>query len=354
MTTRDQKLIVSRLPRAMFLAHSELLVSYLVERAGILQRKRLEVLEVGCGPRSPVVAILRRTLSNQEVRLHQIDARPDAVKAARQWNPSARVEQMFIHDMKSLETESKDLVIGMSVFDQNPTSSLERFASEIHRVLKPGGCAVYVHNEELNAPATTASHLMSADPSYLLPSTDWQPLSDNEYCLVNKRELELMLNSMTGSDRLRQYIQTMMPPKQKQSAKVTVPAIGKMTPETLNQVRKELATLESQGLKTDSVPTHRLLAQHVEDNLFCDSYGFELTVGDMFELQLRTQWQKWFREKPQVRHFVRGVARFGFASDEAMPTSSHNQTLNERAEIVASDDVLLTAYQYGLVARKKL
>ena len=352
MTIRDQKLIVSRLPRAMFLAHSEHLVAHLLNQATLDQQAGLELLEIGCGPRSPLVPILRRTL-RQPFRLHQIDARPDAVQQARKWNPEGVVDQMYIHDMSSIPDQSKDLVIGMSVFDQNPTSMLGRFAQEIHRVLKPNGIAIYVHNEELNAPATTASYLNTKNPMYLLPSTQWQPFSDSEYCLAAKHDIDRMLTSLASStEKLREYIRTMMPPTSSLgSAKVQVPAIGKMTPHTINQVRVELANLESQGLKTVSKPTGQLLARHVEGQLFCERNGFRIQIADMFEMRRCNPWKSWFAKKPDVKCFVRGIARFGVAAEETIPISAHNQSLNVQPSM-SDNEVLLAAYQYGLVTRK--
>src|SRR5687767_10555678 len=174
------------LPRAPFLVHSDELLQYLLS-FGPAQCQR--ALEIGCGPESPLLPMLRRRWPAIDV--HQIDARPDVVAEAAQHHPDGKVQQMLASDMTGIASGSKQLVVAMSVFDQNAEDLLPAIAHEIHRVLVDDGVVVYIHNEEMNLPSAAASLLQrSSGRTLLLPSDRWQPGNDFEYCSADRNQVE--------------------------------------------------------------------------------------------------------------------------------------------------------------------
>lgn len=349
MQATERPITVSKLPRAMFLDHSDRLVRHLLGSTDLGLCECPSILELGCGPQSPLVPVLHRYLENYE--LLQIDARPEAVKAAREWNPGGRVEQLFLHDMHSIKDASQDVVIAMAVFDQNPTTAMPAIGKEIRRVLKTGGRFLYIHNEELNAPAMTASMLLKSSPMYLMPNPSWAPYTDAEYCLAKKEHADIAIrNNVDKTPRLRSYLRAMMPPQDaKDLAKVVVPTMSRITPADLQCIRQEVKHLVESGLNIQPVRTADLLDSILQNDLL-KTNGFEVFEAGLFEIRKTSPWSKWFETEPLVKNFVRGVAHFGYASALSVPINIARQVLNDEPQ-PAPDEVLLIAYQYGLSAK---
>ncbi|MGE3778912.1 MAG: class I SAM-dependent methyltransferase [Pirellulaceae bacterium] len=319
-----------------------------------------EVLEIGCGPDSPLLPILQRQRAG--VHIHQIDAQADVVVAARQRNPAGLVQQMLASDMSGIASGSKDLVIAMSVFDQNPAMVLARMAREIHRVLAVNGLVVYVHNEELNLPATAASLLRHpTGPRLLLPRNRWQPPNEQEYSSGDEAQIA---RAWTGGGArlapLEMYLRGVLPQRYGQAAptangKIAVPFLRRCTPAVMDQVREAVAFLrDAMGVPLTDHPTADLLQNVVARALYSPEHGFCRLRSGMFEIRRCTPWRAWFEGKPPRTCFVRGVARFGAArADTPSPVPEFDQALND-LPAPREDELLLVGYQYGFVARKSV
>ncbi len=183
---------------------------------------------------------------------------------------------MLANDMYRIPNESKDAVIAMAVFDQNPESAIGDIAKEVHRVLVDGGVVIYIHNEELNLPATAASMLYSSlhplqlrsEPRYLLPSDRWQPTNDLEYCSGHKDDIDEALGQL-GEDGalLSAYIHGVHPgltgtvQPQTSTGKVETHFIQKCTVETMRRIRQLVSTLQTEcGVQLRHHATADLLA----------------------------------------------------------------------------------------------
>ncbi len=345
-------MVITRLPRDPFLQHSEALVQHLLEQAP--QPASARVLEIGCGRRSPLVPIMNRCLPNH--RLHQIDARAEVVAEARRNTPAARVDHAYAHDLRCVANESVDIAIAMSVFDQNAADTMPAIGREIRRVLKPNGSVVYLHNEELNLPATFASFLRSDPPLYLVPSLRWQPLNDQEFCAVLKAQLEAAIASQSSTTSiLPRYLARLVPPDPKLSTRrVNVPLDEIITPSNIATLQLELSGLSGHHrLDIQEHSTGELLANLVEKRLFCAENGFEIQSSGIFELHRAVDWKSCFQSLPTERCFARGITRFGVASTERIPPRpDYSQELNSLPDFDRSSEILLIAYQYGLAARK--
>jgi hypothetical protein len=351
-----ESLHVAQLPREPFLVHSGELVEYLLSLAPQLCQR---VLEIGCGPRSPLLPMLQRRWADAEI--HQIDAQPSVVVEAAKFNPLGKVEQMLASNMASIEAGSKQLVISMSVFDQNPEQIAGTVAAEVHRVLTDDGIALYLHNEELNLPATAASMLRHASgPRLLLPSDTWKPTNDYEYCSADKRDMDrVFAEPREELAPLQWFIRGIHPqlfgdrPNQSAAGKIDVPFLRQCTVPVMNRVRRSVALLRNQyGVPLIDYRTTELLKNLVEDRLFCPAHGFRTLRSGVFELRSCTAWRDWFADRPATMNFVRGIARFGYSANVAPPpVTEFDQSLN-RNPVRGEEDVLMIAYQYGFVAKK--
>lgn len=353
MNTPENQLVVTQLPRAPFLDHSEMLLKFLLTRWQPSEHPR--ILELGCGPRSPLVPMLKRLLPSG-YRLDQIDARPEVIAEAQQFNPDGRVARAMAHNLTSVADESMDLVIAMSVFDQNPAHAMSQIGSELLRVLKQGGLVITIHNEELNAPATYASFLNQPEPEYLLPSDHWHPLNDIEYCIGPKLELDAAIaGCISPTDAIREYVTALMPPtKSGPGVKIQVPLVSRLTPEGMQRVRQQVAGLRKHTqARLSDCSTARLLANHIEGQLFSARNGFQVLDSGVFEIQKSGLWNSFFREPPREVSFARGITKFGVASSQRIPPNpAYRQDVNDNPKLNFDGALLLTAYQYGLVACK--
>src|SRR5262245_40383408 len=129
-----ESLHAAQLPREPYLPHSRELLEYLLSFAS---QPCQRVLEIGCGPRSPLLPMMQQLWP--DAGIHQIDPQPNVVAEAVRLNPRGKVEQMLASDMAPIQAGSKQLVIAMSVFDQNPDRVVSDVAAEVHRVLADGG-----------------------------------------------------------------------------------------------------------------------------------------------------------------------------------------------------------------------
>jgi SAM-dependent methyltransferase len=356
MPSPIEPLFVGMLPRVPFLVHSEQLLQHLLSYGPAHCHT---ALEIGCGPRSPLLPMLRRHWP--EIEVHQIDARPDVVAAAKQHHPGGRVEQMLASDMAAIPDGSKQLVVAMSVFDQNAEDLLPAIAREIHRVLVDDGIVVYIHNEEMNLPSAAASLLQrSSGHTLLLPSDSWQPENDFEYCSADRAEVEQALAKL-GAEALplAQYLSDLYPalygtpPNRSEYSKIAAPVMRDYTLGVMSEIRRWVARLRQQhGVRLDDHRTRQLLQRHIEGGVFCKRHGFQIERSGFFELRQSSSWQGHFQFRPPAAHFVRGTVRFGYATTATPPpTDEFAQDLNRNPTIKA-DEVMFIAYQYGLVARK--
>ena len=361
MRAKNDSPHVLRLPREPFLAHSEVLLnSFLKDFPEPCKR----ILELGCGPQSPLLPMLQRKWG--EIHVHQIDALADVVAEAAKFNPGGIVEQMLTSDMAAIPSRSKDMVVAMSVFDQNPSSIAPKVASEIYRVLGDSGRLVYIHNEELNLPATADSFLNRPEGAkLLLPSDSWNPTNDFEYCSGNRADIETAAKGFQQElGPLVWYLRGIYPQLYGERVnhdavgKVSVPFLRECTAPVMGQIRKSVEFLRS--VTKVALIDHRtadLVGDLIERQLFSPEHGFQIIQSGVFEIRQMTHWKNQFNEQPPVQHFVRGLSRFGYTSEsEPEPRADFDQSLNrpksKSVDPKSDDDVLLVSYQYGCVAHK--
>jgi hypothetical protein len=295
-----------------------------------------------------------------EVHVHQIDARRDVVLEASKHNPAGRVEQMLASNMRAIATGSKQLVVAMSVFDQNAVDLWPGIAREVHRVLAPEGVVVYIHNEELNLPAAAATLLKrSGGGALLLPSDSWRPGNELEYCSGARQQIEAALLRL-GEEAapFAHYLCDVYPQLYRKSQAVadglhvSVPHMQDYTYPVMSRIRSSVSQLRKHGVSLEDHPTPRLLRSHVEDGIFGQQHGFEIERAGMFEIRRTAPWRSSFKSRPAATYFARGTTRFGYAGDSAPPPLPANQQDLNRNPVPSGDELLLIAYQYGMVARK--
>lgn len=350
-----QPLHVGVLPRVPFLAHSEELLRLLLATAPAAGSR---ILEIGCGPNSPLVPMLRRSISAAEI--HQIDARPDVVAVAARQNPDCRVEQMLAANMAPIASASKHLVVAMSVFDQNAADLCPGIASEVLRILAPGGLLVYIHNEELNLPSTAASLLQrSAGQTLLLPSDSWQPGNELEYCTGRRGEIESALATLgSEGEPIARFLNDVYPQfygrllARTADLRVSAPGMRERTLQVMTQIRACVARLRREWhIDLKDHRTSDLLRNHVEGGIFSEDNGFETLLAGMFEIRRGVAWQTYFSQRPPARYFVRGTMHLGYTAESAPPTvAEFRQELNPRP-VLDDSQALFIAYQYGLAVR---
>jgi SAM-dependent methyltransferase len=353
MLDSSSRLEVLTLPREPFLAHSQRLFEHLVENIPATPDR---ILELGCGPDSPFLPWISHRWPSAHV--HQIDAQAEVVRAARHRNPNGLVQQMLVTDMSSIPAGSKDLVLAMSVFDQNPASTASAIAKEIHRVLRPNGTIVYLHNEELNLPATAHRFMYETHPPRcLIPSDRWSPTGEGDYCTVDREPMEKCIaQGHPPLAALQEYLLGIYPGRYGDSArpdavgKVSVPYLRMLTPERMMQVRQATGWMRRHlGVSCTEHRTAELLSSVVHQ-IFAPENRFQVRLSGVFELRERYPWQDCFAERPREQYFVRGVTRFGYASTLAPePRGDMDQSLCH-PKTIGADDVLLVAYQFGMLA----
>jgi hypothetical protein len=356
MQSPVEPVYVGMLPRAPFLVHSEQLLQHLLTYG---PADCPNALEIGCGPASPLLGMLRRRWP--QIDLHQIDARPDVVAEASRHHPDGRVQQMLASNMSGIPDGSKQLVVAMSVFDQNADDMLPAIAREVRRVLSPDGLVVYIHNEEMNLPSAAASLLQrSSDQTLLLPSDHWLPGNDLEYCTADRREVESTITRVGAEAApLAQYLVDVFPrlysnpPDRSEYWKVAAPVLRDYTLPLMTQMRRSVALLrERQGVRLNDHGTRQLLRNHIEDRIFCAGQGFQVVRSGFFELRHKLNWRACFRDRPAATHFVRGTTRFGYATMSAPPLNADCVQYLNGNPLPGDDDVTFIAYQYGMAARR--
>ncbi len=101
----------------------------------------LRALDVGCG-----VGVTDALLVDEFAALEGIDVAGEAVKVAIERNPRASYRS-YDGDRFPLGDASVDVAFAICVLHHVPPAERARFASELHRVLRPGGLAmVFEHN----------------------------------------------------------------------------------------------------------------------------------------------------------------------------------------------------------------
>jgi ubiquinone/menaquinone biosynthesis C-methylase UbiE len=106
------------------------------------------VLDVGCGTGTLALAAKRRVGPTGKVR--GVDASPDMLARARRKAAKAQLDVGF--DVAGAESlpfsdASLDVVLATLMLHHLPAVTRERFASEVHRVLRPGGRVLAVDFE---------------------------------------------------------------------------------------------------------------------------------------------------------------------------------------------------------------
>jgi hypothetical protein len=296
-----------------------------------------------------------------DVDVHQIDARPSVIPEATRYNPQGRVEALLASNLEGIADGCKDLVVGMSVFDQNPDSVYGQISAELSRVLQPDGVVVYLHNEPLNLPATGYSLWESGDGRRLiLPNNRWRPANDWEYCSGDREDIERGLSQLGDrGDPLRRFLATTYPhldglaptgdvadqPGESFFHKCDFPVIA--------QLRQLTGLLRDQfGVSMTDQGTGELLSTRLEQRLFCTAHGWQIVRAGMFEIRRCEPWKSHFPRPPVGPYFVRGIGQFGYVSQSEPPANlSCRQDLNG-SPIRRDDELGLIAYQYGVIARK--
>ena len=347
---QESRMNVTQVPRSPFLPQSERLLAHLLRHA---EQPGSRVLEVGCGEASCLVPYLANVWP--EATLDQIDARPEVIPVAQERNATGTVYQMNIADMSEFGDQSFDAIIAMSVFDQNPLSSMSAIAKEMNRVLRPGGIVAYIHNEEVNAPAASASAAALDPPTCLLPNDRWRPDNDLEYCSASIADTRRGLAQLGPEfDMLRQYLEVFHPtPEQlrQNGGKIQVPLVRQLTIPAMAKLRSLVRELRAHVELVDcSSPS--LLTERIEQHLLQAGHGFEVVESGMFELWRRQKWSDIFKVRPDEKYFVRNVAKFGYsATERPTPMPGYVQELAEAGD-PSDDEVMLVSYQYGAAARK--
>jgi hypothetical protein len=344
---------VMAIPRSPFLPQSFALFTHLCSK---LAYPVQQILEVGCGPNSPLVPVLRQLFP--QARILQIDALANVVQQARQANPDCQVEQMLVSDMSAVSADSQDLVVGMSVFDQNPIAALPGIAREIHRVLKPQAAVAYIHNEEINLPAQADSYVREYN-SLLLPSPRWHPRSDVEYCAGSRNVIETEISRAPGNYQpLINYLLGILPQiyataRKSDVGEVRVPFLSQCDPQQMALIRSAVQSLETQlSSPFNDLPTRQLLHDHLADRLFSSAYGFQVEIASLFEQRSLAHWKNWFSQPPPTHTFVRGCTRYGYSCQATpVPRTDIVQLASQLPEAVEGE-LTLIGYQFGLLARK--
>lgn len=350
----NHSLTVMAIPRAPFLPHSSAIFKHLCAH---LATPIEQVLELGCGPSSPLVPVLR--LLFPQAKILQIDALAAVVNQARQANPDCQVEQMLMSDMSTISDESQDLIVGMSVFDQNPISALPGIAREIHRVLKPQAAVAYIHNEEINLPAQADSYVREYN-CLLLPSPRWHALADIEYCAGSRRMIEAEISRAPSDYQpLIEYLlgilsQIYAIERKSEVGEVRVPFLSQCDPQRMASIRAAVQKLETNlpNPLTD-LPTSRLLHDHLVGKLFSAEHGFKTEIAHMFEQRSSTKWNDWFSQRPPTCTFVRGCTRYGYSCNSVPKPRMDTVQLEMLPPVAADGELTLIGYQFGLLARKQ-
>ena len=350
----DPDNVVMTIPREPFLPHSAQLFKHL---CATITGPVKQILEIGCGPNSPLVPTLRQLFP--DARLMQVDALQSVVEQARAANPECQVEQMLASDLRGIADETCDLVVGMSVFDQNPVAALPGIAAEIHRVLKPAGHVAYIHNEEINLPAQADSFMRQRN-QLLLPSPRWTPWGDIEYCAGDRRDIEAQITQNPQQyGPVIEYLLGILPQvyateRKSEVGEVRVPFLNQCDPQRMARIRSTVAQLEGQlGRSLTDYSTGQLLAEHLANQLFSAGHGFQTQVANLFQQQSVSAWQSFFSQPPPTSTFVRGCTRYGVSCQQPPAAGPSATPLGQPWPAAGDSQLTLVSYQFGLRAVKR-
>jgi SAM-dependent methyltransferase len=143
------------------------------------------VLELGCGAGDLSVQLLRRG-----ARLTAIDVSPAMIELARRRAPEARF-LLAPAEQTGLPDESFELVVGKWVLHHVDVAAA---ATEIRRVLRPGGRAVFFENQDRNPLLRLARRqLWGARRLNWVGTKDEQPLTAADFATLRRtfRTVEL-------------------------------------------------------------------------------------------------------------------------------------------------------------------
>jgi SAM-dependent methyltransferase len=150
------------------------------------------VLELGCG-----YGQLSVYLAKQGARVTGVDVGPNLVAAARRLAEVDAVSADFdVLDIKTLpfESASADLVVGLAVLHHLSEENLTAALAETHRVLRPGGRALFTEPVE-DSPRSTSCRTSCRSESAATRSTGrrgcgapWRSVQFTPYGLTSRLE----------------------------------------------------------------------------------------------------------------------------------------------------------------------
>ena len=126
----------------IFLSSKARLLLRLLQRLG--NPKNARVVDVGCG-----IGLLDRLLVGEVGALHGLDISEESVQIAAQGCPGA-IFQHFDGCTMPYSSEAFDLAFAVCVVHHVPPAHRTQFASEMARVLRPGGLAVIIEHNPFN------------------------------------------------------------------------------------------------------------------------------------------------------------------------------------------------------------
>jgi SAM-dependent methyltransferase len=127
---------------------ADLLVAVAGRRLG--DTAKLRALDIGCG-----VGVTDRFLAGRFGALHGVDIAADAVDKAREANPDVHYES-YDGGTLPFADDAVDVAFTICVVHHVPTEDWPAFASEMRRVVRPGGLVVVFEHNPLN-PLTRVS-----------------------------------------------------------------------------------------------------------------------------------------------------------------------------------------------------
>ena len=194
----------SGLERGFFIkVKSDCLLSLAKEHFG--EVGRITALDLGCG-----IGAYHPGLADAFKSLSAIDVSEKSVNYAKEQNPTV-LYQSYSGGRLLHESNSFDLVFAIFLIHHVPPSLWAGFASEMYRVVKPGGLAIVFEHNPLN-PATqyiVRTCPIDEDAVLLSKSRTSRLLEDAKFAVGKSRTILSVppVNSLTSSlDRLLGYL----------------------------------------------------------------------------------------------------------------------------------------------------